>query len=317
MIRRYSRRPVCNTLEIHDLLQSSVDSQTPASSPITSTDVADSISNGDSKNSEDTNPHLMLIDIWQPWSAVNSYTDTRLSTTCSSSFSGNGNEFESAASQQIQQMFLEIEELLFEEKKCSRVQRLEEESQEWRAHFPHFRILGTQIAAPCYEAYGWYPGPEEIKTPEPFSIPGSGNAMNEICLVGNSAPISQFHRGKGNRFMQKIAKVPQEEEEERKDDVIIAEGFVEEYLALHCKDLEDDCFETRLDLSIQYKNRNGLPSISPNSCRRNTIVTELFDEIWLEIVSCMEELIRKHWDRHVSGTEVFEPSEKHSSTIEM
>ncbi|XP_069741981.1 protein FAM149B1-like isoform X2 [Narcine bancroftii] len=277
MIRRYSRRPVCNTLEIHDLLQSSVDSQTPASSPITSTDVADSISNGDSKNSEDTNPHLMLIDIWQPWSAVNSYTDTRLSTTCSSSFSGNGNEFESAASQQIQQMFLEIEELLFEEKKCSRVQRLEEESQEWRAHFPHFRI----------------------------------------CLVGNSAPISQFHRGKGNRFMQKIAKVPQEEEEERKDDVIIAEGFVEEYLALHCKDLEDDCFETRLDLSIQYKNRNGLPSISPNSCRRNTIVTELFDEIWLEIVSCMEELIRKHWDRHVSGTEVFEPSEKHSSTIEM
>ncbi|XP_051897288.1 protein FAM149B1-like [Pristis pectinata] len=319
MIRRYNRRPVCNTLEICGLLQSSTDShplpdkqgEYSAPSPITSIEDADSISSGESKISEDTNSHFLLADIGRPWSAMNSYTETRLSTACSSTFSWGDNEFETAASQQVQQMFFEIDELLFEEKKCSRVQRLEEECQEWKCSFPHFRVLGTQIAAPVNEAYGWYPGRDEGKTPQPTSIPGSDTAVNELCLIGKSATFSGLSLCKGNDFMQKTAMLPWEEEEaEPEDNVIIAEGIVEEYLALHYRDWEDDCFETRLDLSLQYENRSGLPPISPSHCRRDTIVTELFDEVWLEVVGCMEELIRKHWDRHVSD------EDKNISSIE-
>ncbi|XP_062926874.1 protein FAM149B1-like isoform X2 [Mobula hypostoma] len=253
MIRRYRRKPVCNTLEICCLLQSNSDNhplpdkqaEYSAPSPITSTEDADSISSSESKISEVTYSHLLLADGGHPWSAVNSYTETRLSTACSSTFSWGDNEFETAASQQVQQMFFEIDELLFEEKKCLHVQRLEAECQEWKCNFPHFRVLGTQIAAPVNEAYGWYPGREEGKTLQPISCPGSSTAVNE----------------------------------------------------------EDDCFETRLDRSLQYKCRRSLPPISPNHCRRDAIVTELFDEVWLELVGCMEDLIRKHWHYHVSDEE--------------
>lgn len=103
--------------------------------------------------------------------------------------------------------------------------------------------------------------------------------------------------------MQKIGRFPWEEEgDESEDSVIIAEGFMEEYLALNYNDQEEDGSETRLDLSLQYEDRSGLPTISPSLCRRNTIVTELFDEVWMEVVRCMEVLIRKHWDAHVSGS---------------
>ncbi|XP_059802187.1 protein FAM149B1 isoform X9 [Hypanus sabinus] len=312
MIRRYRRKPVCNTLEICCLLQSNSDShpvpdkqaEYSAPSPITSIEDADSSSSGESKISEVTYSHLLLADGGHPWSAVNSYTETRLSTACSSTFSWGDNEFETAASQKVQQMFFEIDELLFEEKKCLHVQGLEAECQEWKCHFPHFRVLGTQIAAPVNEAYGWYPGREEGKTLQPISCPGSSTAGNELCLIGKSAIFSGLSLCKGNEFMQKTAMLPwgeEEEEEEPEDNVIIAEGIVEDYLALHYKDQEDDCFETRLDRSLQYKCRRGLPPISPNHCRRDAIVTELFDEVWLEFVGCMEDLIRKHWDYHASG----------------
>ncbi|XP_078284497.1 protein FAM149B1 isoform X2 [Rhinoraja longicauda] len=272
-----------------------------APSPITSVDDSDSISSGESKISEDTCSHLLLADIEHPWSATNSYTETRLSTACSSAFSWGNNEFENAASQQVQQMFFEIDELLFEEKRCSRVQRLEEECQEWKHYFPHFRILGTQIAAPVNEACAWYPGPEEVRSPQPISSPVTGTDMNELCLVGKSAAFLGLPLCKGSDFMQRIGSFPWvEEAEESEDSVIVAEGFMEEYLALHYNDQEDDGSETRLDLPLQYKDRSGLPPISPHLCRRNTIVTELFDEVWLEVVRCMEVLIRKHWDAHVS-----------------
>ncbi|XP_059802184.1 protein FAM149B1 isoform X6 [Hypanus sabinus] len=314
MIRRYRRKPVCNTLEICCLLQSNSDShpvpdkqaEYSAPSPITSIEDADSSSSGESKISEVTYSHLLLADGGHPWSAVNSYTETRLSTACSSTFSWGDNEFETAASQKVQQMFFEIDELLFEEKKCLHVQGLEAECQEWKCHFPHFRVLGTQIAAPVNEAYGWYPGREEGKTLQPISCPGSSTAGNELCLIGKSAIFSGLSLCKGNEFMQKTAMLPwgeEEEEEEPEDNVIIAEGIVEDYLALHYKDQEDDCFETRLDRSLQYKCRRGLPPISPNHCRRDAIVTELFDEVWLEFVGCMEDLIRKHWDYHASDEE--------------
>ncbi|XP_062926872.1 protein FAM149B1-like isoform X1 [Mobula hypostoma] len=314
MIRRYRRKPVCNTLEICCLLQSNSDNhplpdkqaEYSAPSPITSTEDADSISSSESKISEVTYSHLLLADGGHPWSAVNSYTETRLSTACSSTFSWGDNEFETAASQQVQQMFFEIDELLFEEKKCLHVQRLEAECQEWKCNFPHFRVLGTQIAAPVNEAYGWYPGREEGKTLQPISCPGSSTAVNELCLIGESAIFSGLPLCKGNEFMQKTAMLPwegEEEEEEPEDNVIIAEGIVEDYLALHFKDQEDDCFETRLDRSLQYKCRRSLPPISPNHCRRDAIVTELFDEVWLELVGCMEDLIRKHWHYHVSDEE--------------
>ncbi|XP_078386656.1 protein FAM149B1-like isoform X2 [Cetorhinus maximus] len=310
MIHRYSRRPLPNTPEIQDLLRCSVENHplpdkletfsTP--SPITSVEDVDSTCSGDSEISEDTSSQPLLDDFGHPWSAVNSYAGTRISTACSSTFSWGDNEFEKATSQQVQQMFCEIDELLFEEKKCSRVQRLEKECQEWKCSFPHFRILGKQIVAPVDEAYCWYPGPERV-TPLPTSSSDPEADMNELCVLGKKVTISGLPQCKEGDFMQKIATFPGEEDEEAENGVIVAEGVVEEYLAFDHRDLEDDTCEKKLGLALQYENRLGLPPVSPSHCRRNTIVAELFDEVWLEVLGCMEELIQKHWEEHVSDEE--------------
>uniref|UniRef100_UPI00398F5A1A protein FAM149B1-like isoform X2 n=1 Tax=Pristiophorus japonicus TaxID=55135 RepID=UPI00398F5A1A len=272
-------------------------------SPITSVEDTDSTCSSESEISEDTSSQPLLDDFGRPWSAINSYTGTRVSTACSSTFSWGDNEFEKATSQQVQQMFCEIDEFLFEEKKCSRVQRLEKECQEWKCSFPHFRILGTQIVAPVEEAYCWYPGPERLTTALTVFSPDPATDTNELYVVGRKVTFSRLPLCKKGDFMQKIATFPGDEDEETEDGVIIAEGFVEEYLAFHQRDLEDDPWEKRLGLALQYENRLGLPPISPSPCRRNTIVAELFDEVWLEVLGCMEELIRKHWEGHVSDEE--------------
>ncbi|XP_078055895.1 protein FAM149B1 [Mustelus asterias] len=311
MIHRYSRRPLSNTPEIQDLLRCNIENHplpdkleefsTP--SPITSVEDVDSTSSGDSDVSEDTSSQPLLADFGHPWSAVNSYTGTRISTACSSTFSWGDNEFEKATSQQVQQMFCEIDELLFEEKKCSRVQRLEKECQEWKCSFPHFRILGKQIVAPVDEAYCWYPGPERVTAPLSICCSDAEADMNELCVLGKKVTISGPPQSNEGDFMQKIATFPDEEDGESDNGVIVAEGVVEEYLAFHHKDLEDDICEKKLSLALQYENRLGLPPVSPSHCRRNTIVAELFDEVWLEVLGCMEELIRKHWEEHVSDEE--------------
>ncbi|XP_067876376.1 protein FAM149B1 isoform X3 [Heterodontus francisci] len=311
MIHRYSRRPVSNRPEIQDLLRRSIENHPPPDkleefstpSPITSVEDTDSTCSGDSEISEDTSSQPLLDDFGRPWSAINSYSGTRLSTACSSTFSWGDNEFEKATSQQVQQMFSEIDELLFEEKKCSRVQSLEKECQEWKCSFPHFRILGKQIVAPVDEAYCWYPGPERITTPLPTSSPGPGADVNELCVLGKKVTFSGLPQCKESDFMQKIATFPGEEDEEAENGVIVAEGFVEEYLAFHHRDLEDDSCEKKVGLVLQYESRLGLPPVSPRQCRRNTIVAELFDEVWLEVLGCMEELIHKHWEGHVSDEE--------------
>ncbi|XP_072347437.1 primary cilium assembly protein FAM149B1-like, partial [Scyliorhinus torazame] len=293
---------------IQDLLQCSVETHplpdkpeefsTPSS--ITSVEDVDSTSSGDSEVSEDTSSQPLLADFGHPWSVINS-TGTRISTACSSTFSWGDNEFEKATSQQVQQMFYEIDELLFEERKCARVQMLEKECQEWKCSFPHFRILGKQIVAPVDEAYCWYPASERVPNPLPTS--SSDPDINELCVLSKKVTISGPPQCKEGDFMQKIATFPGEEDDEAENGVIVAEGVVEEYLAFHHRDFEDDACEKKLGLALQYENRLGLPPVSPSHCRRNTIVAELFDEVWLEMVGCMEELIQKHWEEHVSDEE--------------
>ncbi|XP_038639043.1 protein FAM149B1-like isoform X2 [Scyliorhinus canicula] len=272
------------------------------SSPITSVEDVDSTSSGDSEVSEDMSSQPLLADFGHPWSVVNS-TGTRISTACSSTFSWGDNEFEKATSQQVQQMFCEIDELLFEERKCGRVQMLEEECQEWKCSFPHFRILGKQIVAPVDEAYCWYPASERVPNPLPTSSSDPEADINQLCVLGKKVTISGPPQCKEGDFMQKIAMFPGEEDDEAENGVIVAEGVVEEYLAFHHRDLEDDACEKKLGLALQYENRLGLPPVSPSHCRRNTIVAELFDEVWLEMVGCMEELIQKHWEEHVPDEE--------------
>uniref|UniRef100_V9KSM3 Protein FAM149A n=1 Tax=Callorhinchus milii TaxID=7868 RepID=V9KSM3_CALMI len=66
---------------------------------------------------------------------------------------------------------------------------------------------------------------------------------------------------------------------------------------------EDDCYEKRMSLALQCENRLGMPPVSPVQCTRSAIMADLFDEVWREVMGCMKELIRKHWEVPISDDE--------------
>ncbi|XP_026165699.1 protein FAM149B1 isoform X2 [Mastacembelus armatus] len=317
MISRYNRRPVSHKLEIRGLSRSRLDHHPlPEEADNIQTpqrylhNVQEAISTHNSSETSAASGHsdcptVISVDSSHSWSGIHSSTGTGISTERSSVFSWGYDEFDKAASRQVQQMFEEIDKELYEGRGSGGgiLHGLQDECQQWATRFPHLRILGTQLLYPSDEGFQWYTTSGKGTSASSPSAEKESSVKShdkdkciELNVQGRRAALINFPSAE----LDGLAGTSTGSRSHDKPRVIEMEGLMEEYLAFDCRDLED---EWEQDSSGSGRRHHCLPPVSPYRCRRQAVLDLLFDDVWCQLVGWMKELIQQHWECCTSNDE--------------
>ncbi|XP_072246883.1 protein FAM149B1 isoform X1 [Leuresthes tenuis] len=309
MISRYTRRPVSHKLEIRGLSRSSLDhhplpeeaddNETPQRylHNLQEALSAHNSSQTSAASSHSDCPTVISVDSTQSWSGIHSSTGTGISTERSSVFSWGYDEFDKAASQQVQQMFEEIDKELYEGRGSGAgiLQGLQDECQQWTTRFPHLRILGTQLLCPTDEGFQWFASSE---TDGPSAGKASTVKSQEKDKGGTELNVEGRRAALFRSTSEELDGPPNNSSSHDKPRVIEVEGLMEEYLAFDSKDLDDEWDQ---DCPDSVRRHHCLPPVSPYRCRRQAVLDLLFDDVWQELVGWMKELVQRHWESCTSS----------------
>ncbi|KAL5019272.1 hypothetical protein ScPMuIL_004994 [Solemya velum] len=209
-------------------------------------------------------------------------------------------EFDKCAAQNVQQLFEEIDSVLFEQN-IDGPKHIHEECQEWGSQFPHLRILGAQLVPDEERGFKYITRP-------PPSPPSSGNfGLVEVTAQDfNTAQDIQGLSITGDKVRILSAPVTARTSHSREDDtpsmfsyleeeIFEQEGEYEEIIAVDYKDIYEDSAEQKKQLTprrsrVSYR----YPPITPNACVKDSVASSAFDCLWQEVMAWMRLLLDRY-----------------------
>ncbi|MBZ3885800.1 Protein FAM149A [Sciurus carolinensis] len=260
-------------------------------------DSEDIIGEGESSSSFSSHGSCTPTRAHESWSGSSTRSSTTgLSTERSSVYSWRDDEFDKANAQKVQQLFWEVEEMLFEGKVSPRTQNLVAECGEWARRSLHLRVLGRQLILPTDEGFQHFQGnmPSSAGHKLLPEAPECGSNIRQLCISGSQIVPATFSASAlpvpESSGTAHITACPSLEEE-----VYDVDGKMEEYFAFDQKEDGDEHLERKPAHCGRKWRKNGLPPVSPHDCIRDAVAAEVFDRVWTYVVEILEELIRKTW----------------------
>ncbi|XP_070613681.1 protein FAM149A isoform X2 [Erythrolamprus reginae] len=240
-------------------------------------------------------------DLNNSWSGIQSYT-TGPSTERSSVYSWGDDEFDKANTQRVHQLFWDVDEMLFEGKVSSQTENLKTECKDWTNRSLHLRILGNQLLFPNDEGFQHYQGrsSSSVYSKSLPSLSEINTSMRELCISGSKLVPAAFPVHKS--FSSKLSDISLPDSPGYsflEEEIYDAEGKMEEYLAFDKKEIDDEGLEQRNAQIAQKQIKRGIPPVSPNSCIKEAVTAEVFDQIWKNVIKILEELVRKYWESSI------------------
>ncbi|KAF6084012.1 family with sequence similarity 149 member A [Phyllostomus discolor] len=238
------------------------------------------------------------------WSGSGSGTrspPTGVSTERSSICSWRDDEFDKSSAQKVQQLFREVEEMLFEGKVSPPTQNLVAECTEWARRSVHLRVLGRQIVLPTDEGVRHFQGSEPRSTAHgPSDTRERNGSIRQLCISGSqilpAALAAPAEPGPDCTGAADRLACPSLQEE-----VYDVEGKIEEYFAFDWKEEDDERPGRTSARRYRTWHRHGLPPVSPHACIKDAVAAEVFDRVWTNVVEILEELVRKNWEVTFTG----------------
>ncbi|KAM5312915.1 protein FAM149A isoform 2-T2 [Glossophaga mutica] len=227
---------------------------------------------------------------------------TGLSTERSSIYSWRDDEFDKTSAQKVQQLFWEVEEMLFEGKVSPPTQNLVAECTEWARRSVHLRVLGRQIIRPTDEGVRHFQGSKARSTAhQSFSDTRERNGnIRQLCISGSqilpaelAAPAEPGPDCTGMADLMACSSLQEE--------VYDMEGKIEEYFAFDRKEDDDERPGQKPAHRYRMWHKHGLPPVSPHDCIKDAVAAEVFDRVWTNMVEILEKLIRKNWEMMLAG----------------
>ncbi|ELK37958.1 Protein FAM149A [Myotis davidii] len=217
-------------------------------------------------------------------------------------------EFDKASAQKVQQLFWEVEEMLFEGKVSPQTQNLMAECSEWARRSIHLRVLGRQVILPTDEGVRHFQGSEPRSAGHDSSPDACQHSSNirQLCISGSqilpAALAAPALPGPNCTEVANLAAYSSLQEE-----VYDVDGKIEEYFAFDRKEEMDFVLSDNEQLEQKSAHhcgmwrKHGLPPISPHDCIKDAVAAEVFDHIWTNVTEILEELIKKNWEVMLTG----------------